>query len=454
MAKRQLRICDTCGAQEETFSKVSTCEACFLKIKTASKIQAEKMHLISLGYKVIGEPILSKSNHRQYTLIPPCCEIEFAPTYGNVLKQLALLGKPPCANCGGKARMNKAMAAYVQMHTADYDLEKFEDYRLKVRRLSGREYECWRHVINPMDYPRGHGIGMWHLDHKVPIIWCFKNDIPAEVASAAQNLQMLSSVDNLKKSGKLLSDADARIILRESSISHLVFSEVGEVARDKIDIVSDTANVWETVNKLTIRESEYREHPNAVLARINYYLGNIRTTIGARKLELKYVFDLEAEEFINLWHVQGYTSAKYTIGLWLGNILISLMSFGPPRYKQASADWELIRFCSHGEYSTPGAASKLFKHFLKDKLPKMVVSYSLNRWGRGELYNTLGFDYRGTSQSPRYLWRSDGKLRTWRASILMAKRKGIPQSKGEIEGTLKIHDPGSSTWMYTAADAS
>jgi hypothetical protein len=347
--------------------------------------------------------------------------------------------------------MSKAMSAYVGKHGADYDLAKFEEYSRKIRRLTGRTYECWKHVINPLDHKRGRHIGDWHLDHRVPIIWCFKNGIAPEVAASAQNLQMLPVKDNLQKGGKLLSDDEAMAILKESATSRIFFDAVGDGARNKVELVADTANIWSTAEKIIVREREYRDHPAAVLARVQNALGKNTTRLGARKLRLSTVNEIEAKHFLETWHVQGSTPCTLAFGLFRNDELLSLMTFGKPRYKQ-EAEWELLRFCSRGDISVSGAGSRLFSKFVSETAPNKVVSYSLNRWGTGEIYKVLGFLKKSSNPSPVYLWRADGKLRSWRASILRARRKGIAQSGGEIEGTLKVHDPGSSTWLWVPRD--
>jgi hypothetical protein len=417
--------------------------------KKLESIAAERKHLADLGYTILGDVTLTKSNHRQYRLIAPCCGTEFTPTYGNILKQLASHGEPPCRSCGGKKRMSKAMSAYIAKYGADYDLEKFREYKLKVTRLTARTYECWKHIINPMNYSRGHGAGYWHLDHRVPTIWCFKNGVAPEIAASAQNLQMLPSGENLQKCGKLLSDEEAALLLRESQLSALMFNALGDGARAKIEVVADTANVFFNPQKIIIREEELKRAPDATLARCKYHLGMITDAIGARELSIREVNSDEVRNFLNKWHVQGFAPSTLAIGLYHGERLMSLMTFAIPRYKQFGVDYELVRFCSVGDTVIPGAASRLFAHYLRIKRPTKTVSYSLNRWGGGGLYKKLGFELKGTSLSPRYLWRSDGKIRSWRASVLMARRNQILQAGGEIDGTLKIHDPGSTTWIHS-----
>lgn len=449
MAKRRVRICTQCTIEEETFSKMLVCASCVILNTKAANIIAEQNHLIELGYELISGPELNAHAHREYTLLSPCCKFKFTPTYGNVIKQVNSHGKPPCLSCGGKARMNKAMIGYVQKHGATYDLVKYNEYRKKVRTLSERTYKCWEHILNPLDLKRGRSIDFWHLDHKVPIIWCFKNDIEPEVAAGLQNLQMLPVVDNLQKSGKLLSDEQAQQILRESAFNFELSNTLGLDVREFVEIISDTANVWSSATKkLLIREYEYKTYPEAVLSRVKYKLNLIPNRLGARKLNVQGISKEVAKEFLERWHVQGWTASKILLGLFNGAELLSVMTFNVPRYKQLIAKYELVRFCTAGHVVISGAASKLFQHFIREHA-EPIVSYSLNRWGSGDLYKKLGFELKGTNLTSQYLWREDGVIRSWRASILRARKYEIEHSGGEIEGALKIQDPGSCTWIYT-----
>lgn len=449
MAIRRLRICSGCGNQEETFSKSPICNVCHHKSKLDETRRRQQCELEDLGYEVLGVQ-QNKYGHNVFTLKTPCCSSIITPTHGNVFKQFNLYGKPPCTICGGKERMSKAMTAYVEKHGANYDLAAFEDYQKKVRKMSARTYEAYKHVINPQNYPRGRSAGFWHLDHKVPIIWCFKNDVPPEVAAGLQNLQMLPVVENLQKSGKLLNDEEARQILRESVFSNLLFTELGDEFRDKIEVVADTANIWSTENKMLVREGEIKRSLKAVVSRIRYKYSNVREKVGARKLEIRSVPFETVKSFLDEWHIQGSTTNPLkAYGLFRGAELISVMTFGRPRYKQSKAEWELIRFCSRGDVTVSGGAGKLFNHFLKECSPKAIISYSLNRWGSGDTYRILGFKQIAEQQSTcSYLWRGDQKIRSWRASILRARKYGIQISSGEIAGTLKIHDMGSKTWLW------
>ena len=438
MAKFRDRTCKTCGEiTYQTASKSEICAVCYIEAKKKEKIEAEKEHLISLNYKLVKEDYEIRHGHRYYALVTPCCNRETIMRYGNILKQLATYATPPCTFCGGESRINKAMSGYVKVHGRNYDIEKFEEYASKVRRLTERTYRLYKHLINPNDFKRGKGANDYHLDHKTSIIFCFKNGISETDASCLANLELLGSKENLKKGRSCSSEIETFIIPQ-------IFTKLKN--DDKFEIITDFQNVYETHGKLLIRQSEVNTHPEAVLARVKYRLGHLNVVVGARKLSILEVDQTLEKEFLNKWHVQGYTPSKYCIGLWLNNELISLMSFGAPRYKQKDECMELIRFCSHGEYSVPGGANKLWKHWIKENPTIDIVSYSLIRWGEGRLYEKLGFTNVSKSESPRYFWLTDQKIRSWRASALKAQRENLILK----DSTVKINDPGIKTWKYKA----
>lgn len=434
MAKFRDRTCKVCSKiTYKTASKSEICAECCVLQKKTEKIETEKKHLISLGYKLVDKNIEIKNGHRHYFLITPCCLKETVMGYGNILKQLNLIGQPPCTFCGGETRIGKAMVAYIKDHGKDYDPAEFELYAKKVRRLSERKYNLHKNTLNPHNLKRGQGKNDYHLDHKTSIIFCFKNKISEIDASNLANLELLSRKDNLAK-GK-----------RNSNTIVEMPSFLKEFRNDSaFEIISDFHNVFLTNDKLIIRQSEIEKFPKAVLSRIKYKLGFLNTKIGARKLTVREVSEDQEKLFLNEWHVQGYSKSKMCFGLWKDDELISLMSFGEPRYKQKTKHLELIRFCNHGLYSVPGAANKLWQHFLKSNNSD-VVSYSLNRWGSGEIYKILGFTKVSTAASPRYFWFNDQQIRSWRASVLKARRDGIDLKKHAI----KINDPGTTTWKYS-----
>lgn len=73
-------------------------------------------------------------------------------------------------------------------------------YKSKVTSLTRKSYIANKKKINPNNLPQGRAgtKGAYHVDHIVPIRYCFENNIPAKLCSHPKNLQMLSWNDNIK----------------------------------------------------------------------------------------------------------------------------------------------------------------------------------------------------------------------------------------------------------------
>jgi len=451
--KKWFRTCTTCGKQEEIFGKSLICNDCSHTAKRVATIEKQRQHLTELNFTNLEYIGPCEHGHNKWRLTPACCGRPFISVYGNVLKQVKhneKTGHQHCASCGPDRRMSAAMSAYMQKYgRTDYELSLYDEYKKKVMSFSAKEYTVWKHVINPHNLPRGRGKDKFHVDHIVPIIWCFNYGILPEIAGHHKNLQMLSSFENISKGGKVIDDTVAYDILFDNNQWISLIKHLDDNALDKISIVPDTMNVWNSSNKLIIRHRELQTSLAAVISRVQYHLGKCNRKYGARNLHVKLITKQDECNFLTQWHVQGYEPSTYALGLFAGDELLSIMSFCVPRYKQKHASWELLRFCSKGGVAVSGGASKLWNFFLKEKIPNAVVSYSLNRWGDGNMYRTLGFTKTSTQAGASYVFLHDGVQRQWRNAILYAKRHGIPHSSKGIEGAVKVDDPGTTTWHWT-----
>jgi hypothetical protein len=117
-------------------------------------------------------------------------------------------------------------------------------------------------------------------------------------------------------------------------------------------------------------------------------LSTERKSIYARKCEIKEVSKLDTINFISKYHLQGYAKSTINIGLYYGGELVSIMTFGKPRYNK-KYDYELIRYCSCANIT--GGSQKLLKYFIKLTNCKSIVSYcDLSKFS-GKTYAELGF---------------------------------------------------------------
>ena len=115
-----------------------------------------------------------------------------------------------------------------------------------------------------------------------------------------------------------------------------------------------------------------------------------REKLYARKCNVKVIPSDIAAEFCNQYHLQGHARAKIYLGLYLDSDLVSIMSFGTPRYNK-NFEWELIRYCSNRDVI--GGAEKLFSCFISHYCPKTIVSYCDRNKFSGQVYTKLGFTF-------------------------------------------------------------
>lgn len=137
-------------------------------------------------------------------------------------------------------------------------------------------------------------------------------------------------------------------------------------------------------------------------------LSIIRNKLGlasklyARKCTVKEISIDDKNKFLDDNHIQGKDASKIKLGLFHNEELVSIMTFGVPRYNR-DVEWELIRFCSKKNTCIVGAASKLFKHFIKQYNPTTIISYADKRISIGGIYDVLGFIHTHDAL-PRYYY--------------------------------------------------
>lgn len=179
--------------------------------------------------------------------------------------------------------------------------------------------------------------------------------------------------------------------------------------------------------------------------------------IYARKCDIKLVNTEEEKMFINENHLQGYVSSKICVGLYYKDELISIMSFGKPRYNK-HYQYELLRYCS--KYNVIGGAKKLFSFFIKTYKPENILSYcDLSKFS-GDVYIKLGFKKKSVNIGKH--WYSP-KLKKHITDNLL-RQQGFDRLLGDIygkfgkgtnnselmikHGFLEIYDAGQVTYIY------
>jgi len=203
------------------------------------------------------------------------------------------------------------------------------------------------------------------------------------------------------------------------------------------------------IRLITIFDDEWINNRSVVEARFIHFMNKDAETIGARNCLVSEISPEISKEFIDANHLQGNTNALINLGLYHNNRLVSVMTIGKSRYN-SDYQYELIRFCSSA--NVQGAASKLFTYFIKKYNPSSVISYSDNRWGWGQLYKNIGFNFSHETIGYQY---TDYKQRFSRHKFQKHKlvEEGYDKLLSEWEimqsrGYDRIWDCGQSTWVW------
>ena len=182
-----------------------------------------------------------------------------------------------------------------------------------------------------------------------------------------------------------------------------------------------------------------------------------RKQIGARLCQIRDVPKEEATEFINKYHLQNCAQDSIRLGLYCEDILVSIMTFGKPRYNK-NYDYELVRYCS--AVNVIGGSEKLFAHFIKTYKPASVISYCDEAKFSGGTYIKLGFELVSAVRPSRHWYNpktkqhiTDNLLRQRGFDQLFKTNYGKGTSNEALmleAGFVEIYDCGQATYAWKA----
>lgn len=223
------------------------------------------------------------------------------------------------------------------------------------------------------------------------------------------------------------------------------------------------------VRLLTIYETEWLERPQMVKRLLRNAIGRSRGKLMARKCELRKPTIQEARAFYEKYHPQGSTGTGDNFGLYHNDRLVACMRFtfgGNDRGHGARGrQWTLSRYATR--LPVAGAASRLFKVFVKEHNPNEVKSFSDNRLFDGGMYEHLGFVLEADVPADYQVWSLKVGLRPkshYQRRLIPARLqeygvkdhfdpKHDPRTEAEITyamGARRIYDCGKKRWQWTA----
>lgn len=143
-------------------------------------------------------------------------------------------------------------------------------------------------------------------------------------------------------------------------------------------------------------------------------------------------------------HIQGKCGSSIRLGLFHGNKLVSVMTFGELRKSLGHSTidnyYELIRYCSDLNCQVIGGASKLLSHFIKNnENVKKIITYADKRFSSidNNIYQKLNFKHIGDSV-PSYWYFKLGEI---------VRHHRYKFAKHKLRDRLKSFDSNLTEWQ-------
>lgn len=221
------------------------------------------------------------------------------------------------------------------------------------------------------------------------------------------------------------------------------------------------------IRLITLYDVEWDARKGAIRRLLRNAVGKTRGRLMARKCDLRSVPIKEARTFYDRYHPQGGSGSGEHYGLYWREKLVACMRFTFGANDRGSAAsgraWTLTRYATR--ITVAGAASRLFKAFVREHNPSEVKSFSDNRFFDGGMYAQLGFVLEGESPPDYQVWSPKIGLRPKphyqrRALPARLQEHGVsepfdpdtdPRSEAEMTylmGCRRIYDCGKKRWLW------
>ena len=217
-------------------------------------------------------------------------------------------------------------------------------------------------------------------------------------------------VDNniifIKNDRKVLDGLELDFLLPEYNVAiecNGLYWHSEDNGKDKFYHLNKTVNALnKNIEVLHFFEDELRNKFDIIKSMILSRVSKSTHKIYARKCKIQEITSIQKNQFLKENHLQGEDKSKIKLGLFKDEQLVSVMTFGKPRYNK-NFEYELIRFCNKKNCNVIGGASKLFKYFINTYKPENIITYADRRYSNGNLYKKLNMEFLHYSK-PNYFY--------------------------------------------------
>ena len=205
------------------------------------------------------------------------------------------------------------------------------------------------------------------------------------------------------------------------------------------------------IKLIQIWEHELLNSQSIIIDRLTHAINGKTKKIAARKCFVRKITSEQSRDFFNKYHLQGNHPSSYIYGLYdQTNTLVAAASIGKSRYDK-KIKWELLRYATISSFSVQGGLGKLLAYAKTDIGFDSIVSYANLNWGKGTIYEKLGFVLQNISKPNYYYAKNDLKIHS---RVKFQKHKIIGKAEGNSEkeiaqnmGYFRFFDAGNAVWI-------
>jgi len=207
------------------------------------------------------------------------------------------------------------------------------------------------------------------------------------------------------------------------------------------------------IRLISIFEHEWVEKEAQIKGFLTSVLGK-NTKIYARKTEAKFIDKKDAAEFLDRTHIQGSTRFDTAVGLYFGDKLVGVTTFGKHHRKSDEEVTVLSRMSFESGITVVGGATKMLK-FASTKIKGKVVSWSDNRWSQGGIYKSMGFTYDAALDPDYFYIGKNQEIRSKQSTkkewlVSQGADIGLTERLMAVQlGYFRVYDCGKIRWTIT-----
>lgn len=206
------------------------------------------------------------------------------------------------------------------------------------------------------------------------------------------------------------------------------------------------------IDLITVFGNEWLKNKDKVKSILKAKLGKNSTKIYARNTTIKEINSFEANEFLDLYHLQGASRFIVNFGLFFKDELVAVI--GGNIHHRNNQEFVLNRLCFKADITVVGGASKLnsaLEFWAKENGFTKIKTWSDNRWSAGKVYKAMGYELHKEIDSDYFYFNSKGTYsKQSRQKKTLIKMGAVGETEWEMAQSLKldrIWDCGKKTWV-------